>query len=199
MKIIGITGSSGAGKSSVCKMIKKIRKAEIIDADEIVKELQDNKTIYYEKIVETFGKDILLDNGCINRKKLANIIFSNLVEKEKLDKLTFKYVVEEIKNRVGLLKSKDLNYIVVDAPTLIEAGMLDMFDIIVIVKSKENNKIDRICRRDGITVNEAQKRLSSQKSDEFYEAYANFVISNDDENIENKVTDVLERVERKNN
>lgn len=199
MKIIGITGSSGAGKSSVCKMIKKIRKAEIIDADEIVKELQDNKTIYYEKIVETFGKDILLDNGCINRKKLANIIFSNLVEKEKLDKLTFKYVVEEIKNRVGLLKSKDLNYIVVDAPTLIEAGMLDMFDIIVIVKSKENNKIDRICRRDGITVNEAQKRLSSQKSDEFYEAYANFVISNDDENIENKVTEVLERVERKNN
>lgn len=199
MKIIGITGSSGAGKSSVCKMIKKIRKAEIIDADEIAKELQDNKTIYYEKIVETFGKDILLDNGCINRKKLANIIFSNLVEKEKLDKLTFKYVVEEIKNRVGLLKSKDLNYIVVDAPTLIEAGMLDMFDIIVIVKSKENNKIDRICKRDGITVNEARKRLSSQKSDEFYEVYADFVISNDDENIENKVTELLERIERENN
>lgn len=199
MKIIGITGSSGAGKSSVCKMIKKIRKAEIIDADEIAKELQDNKTIYYEKIVETFGKDFLLDNGCINRKKLANIIFSNLVEKEKLDKLTFKYVVEEIKNRVGLLKSKDLNYIVVDAPTLIEAGMLDMFDIIVIVKSKENNKIDRICKRDGITVNEARKRLSSQKSDEFYEVYADFVISNDDENIENKVTELLERIERENN
>lgn len=199
MKIIGITGSSGSGKSSVCNIIKKIRKAEIIDADEIAKELQDNKTIYYEKIVETFGKDILLDNGCINRKKLANIIFSNLAEKEKLDKLTFKYVVGEIKNRIELLKSKELNYIIVDAPTLIEAGMLDMFDIIVIVKSKENNKIDRICKRDGITVNEARKRLSSQKSDEFYEAYADFVISNDDENIENKVTELLERIERENN
>lgn len=199
MKIIGITGSSGSGKSSACRIIKKRRNTKIIDADEIAKELQDNKTIYYEKIVEAFGKDILLDNGSINRKKLANIIFSNLVEKEKLDKLTFKYVVEEIKTRIELLKKQDLNYIVVDAPTLIEAGMLDMFDIIIVVKSNEKNKIDRICKRDEITVKEAQKRLASQKSDEFYEAYANFVISNDDENIENKVTEVLERVERENN
>lgn len=199
MKIIGITGSSGSGKSSVCKIIKKIRRAEIIDADEIAKELQDNKATYYEKIVETFGKDILLDNGYINRKKLANIIFSNLVEKEKLDKLTFKYVVEEIKNRIELLKKQDSNYIVVDAPTLIEAGMLDMFDIIIVVKSKENNKIDRICKRDGITIKEAQKRLASQKSDEFYEAYANFVISNDDEDIENKAKEILESIERENN
>lgn len=199
MKIIGITGSSGSGKSSVCKVIKKIRRAEIIDADEIAKELQDNKTKYYEKTVETFGEDILLDNGYINRKKLANIIFSDLLEKEKLDKLTFKYVVEEIQNRIELLEKQDSNYIVVDAPTLIEAGMLDMFDIIIVVTSKENNKIDRICKRDGITVKEAQKRLTSQKNDEFYESYANFVISNDDENVENKVKEILESIERENN
>lgn len=102
MKVLGVTGSSGAGKSTVCKLIKKMYNTEVIDADKIVKELQDNKTIYYEKIVETFGQEILLDNGLINRKILAEKIFTDKFEKEKLDKLTFRYVVAEIKREYVL-------------------------------------------------------------------------------------------------
>ena len=124
-------------------LIKKINNTEIIDADKIVRELQDNKTIYYQKIVQTFGQEILLDNGLINRKILAEKIFTDKTEKEKLDKLTFKYVVDEIRNRIETLKTTNVDYIVVDAPTLIEANMIKMFDKIIVVTAEENIKINK--------------------------------------------------------
>jgi len=196
MKILGITGSSGSGKSTVCEIIKNSYKAEIIDADKVVKELQDDKTEYYEKIVQTFGKEILLDNGFIDRKKLAEIIFTNSSEKDKIDKLTFNYVVNEIKRRIDISSQKNLEYIVVDAPTLIEAGMLDMFDKIIIVVANKENKINRICKRDEISREQAINRLKSQKEDEFYLSNADFVVTNDDDRIEEKVKEILKEIER---
>ena len=184
MKILGVTGNSGSGKSSVCNIIKKINNTEIIDADKIVRELQDNKTIYYQKIVQTFGQEILLDNGLINRKILAEKIFTDKTEKEKLDKLTFKYVVDEIRNRIETLKTTNVDYIVVDAPTLIEANMIKMFDKIIVVTAEENIKINRICKRDEISRKQAIERLMSQNDDNFYKKYADFIILNNDENIE---------------
>lgn len=196
MKILGVTGSSGSGKSSVCDIIKKMNNTEIIDADKIVRELQDNKTIYYQKIVQTFGQEILLDNGLINRKILAEKIFTDKTEKEKLDKLTFKYVVDEIRNRIETLKATNVDYIVVDAPTLIEANMIKMFDKIIVVTAEENIKINRICKRDEISRKQAIERLMSQNDDNFYKKYADFIILNNDENIENKVKVILEKIER---
>lgn len=196
MKIVGITGSSGSGKSTVCKIIKNSYKAEIIDADKIVKKLQDEKTEYYEKIVQTFGKEILLDNGLINRKKLAEIIFTNSSKKDKMDKLTFYYVVNEIKRRIEISSTENLEYIVVDAPTLLEAGMVDMFDKIIVVVANKENKINRICKRDGISKEQAVNRLSSQKEDEFYLSKADFVITNDNDRIEEKVKEILKEIGR---
>lgn len=100
MKIVGITGSSGSGKSTVCECIKKLCHAQLIDADKVAKELQDNKTEYYKKIVETFGKDILFENGLIDRKRLGKIVFSSETQKAKLDKLTARYVADEIKRQI---------------------------------------------------------------------------------------------------
>lgn len=196
MKILGVTGSSGSGKSSICKIIQNTHRAEVLDADKIVKELQDNKTRYYKKIVETFGKEILLDNKNINRKLLAEKIFTNRSEKAKIDKITFEYVVPEIKKRIEKLSKKNLEYIIVDAPILIEANMMNMFDKIIVVVAKRNTKVNRICKRDGISKDLALKRLMSQKSDRFYKSYADFVIINDDEEIVNKVKIILEKIER---
>lgn len=196
MKILGITGSSGSGKSTVCQIIKENYKSEIIDADKVVKELQNNKTEYYEKIVQIFGKEILLENGLINRKKLSEIIFTNSSEKDKIDKLTFYYVVNEIKRRIEISSQKDLEYIIVDAPTLLEAGMVDMFDKIIVVVANKENKINRICIRDEISREEAINRLKSQKEDEFYLSKADFVITNDNDKIEEKVKEIFKEIGR---
>jgi dephospho-CoA kinase len=181
MKIIGITGSSGSGKSTVCQKLAKLRKSVIIDADQIARELQHEKTEYYEKIVENFGQDVLLEDKSINRKALANIIFSNMDMKIKLDELTFKYVVDEIKRQIEMYSKQNLEYILVDAPTLIEANMKNMFDYIIVV----------------ITEMLAVKRLDSQHENDFYTQYADFVISNDDEKIDIKVKAIVEKMEEK--
>lgn len=99
MTVVGITGTSGSGKSTVAGIIQQNYNAQIIDADQIAKELTQQDTEYLRKITKTFGEEIL-ENGKLNRKKLADIIFSDKKQKEKIDKLTQKYVVDEIKKQV---------------------------------------------------------------------------------------------------
>lgn len=195
MKILGITGSSGSGKSSVCKIIERFAKIKIIDADKIAKQLQDDKTEYYYKIIEAFGQDIIDEEKNIIRKKLAEIIFKDEAQKLKLDKLTFKYVVDEIKIQIDKYKKENLDYIIVDAPTLIEANMNNMFDYIIAVIATRENKIARICERDNISIELAEARLAAQKEDDFYKSCANFIILNDDNNLDKKVKDMLQKME----
>ena len=175
MKIIGITGSSGSGKTTISKIISKELNAKIINADEIVKQMQILGTKYYKKIVEIFGKEILQEDGSLNRKKLAEIVFQDKIEKEKLDNLTYKYVVEEIKNQVNEAKEE---YIIIDAPLLIEGKLNEICDITIAVISNKNEQIKRICKRDNIEEENARIRLKSQKDNEFYKKNADYIVEN---------------------
>ena len=121
MRIIGITGNSGSGKSTVSKMISENYEAKIIDADKIAKEMTMNNGEYLQAIKQTFGEDVIKDNT-LDRKKLADIVFSNKTEKEKLDSLTFEYVVRRIKEEIKKAQLKsDIKYIVLDVPLLFES------------------------------------------------------------------------------
>ena len=100
MKIIGITGSSGSGKTSVAKLLEEKYKTQTIDADKVVKEMSVPGTEYIKRIEECFGKEILLQDGNLNKKLLAEKIYQKKEELEKLNNITFKYVVDEIKKRV---------------------------------------------------------------------------------------------------
>ena len=102
MKIIGITGNSGSGKSTISKLISKNYEAKIIDADKIAKEMAKNNGEYLQAIRQAFGNDVIKNNE-LDRKKLADIVFLNRAEKEKLDGLTFEYVVEEIKKELKIM------------------------------------------------------------------------------------------------
>ena len=123
MRIIGITGNSGSGKSTVSKMISENYEAKIIDADKIAKEMTMNNGEYLQAIKQTFGEDVIKDNT-LDRKKLADIVFSNKTEKEKLDSLTFEYVVRRIKEEIKKAQLKsDIKYIVLDVPLLFESKL----------------------------------------------------------------------------
>lgn len=197
MLIIGITGPTGAGKSSVCEFIKNNYNAEIIDADKVVKELQDDKqSSYYLAIREIFGSDVLDNNDFINRKALAHIAFADINKKDKLNELTKRYVVSDIKERIQILSQTGLDYIIVDAPTLIENGMQSMFDKIIAVIAKEEDRLKRICKRDDISEEYATLRMQAQKENEFYTKYADFVITNEDKDLESKIRTVFEEMGR---
>ena len=92
MKIIGITGSSGSGKTTLSKILNERDDVRVIDADKVVKELSVPGTEYLNAIKETFGEEVFLEDGNLNRKKLAKKIYNDNVARENLNKLTFNYV-----------------------------------------------------------------------------------------------------------
>lgn len=176
MKLIGVTGSSGAGKTTICAILEEKYSAHIIDADKVAKRLTKKGTMYLNSIVEYFGIDILDNFGELKRKKLASIIYDDEEKRNALNNFTFTYVVKEIKENINQLKDKEL--IVIDAPLLYESNLDKICDIVIGVLAKEEDKIDRICKRDNISEEIAKKRLAIQLNDEQIKDRADYVITN---------------------
>ena len=193
--IIGITGSSGSGKTEFSKVLLKHisanKKAEIINADEVVRKMSEEDSIYFKEIVKLFGDDILIDSEGskkLNKQKIADIIFNDYKKKEELDSLTFKYVVDEIKKEVDEISFKnDLDYILIDAPLLIESNLNKMCDIVISTIASKDIRTYRITKRDEIETKKAIERIEAQKDDIFYIKNSNYVvINNENENNEDK-------------
>lgn len=183
------------GKTTLCEIIKEKYNSKIIDADKIAKKLSnDTSSKYYEKMAELFGKESILEDGSLDRKKIAQIIYKDEDKRLALNNLTFKFVVDEIKEEVK--KSNDKDYVVIDAPLLFEANLEKICDKVIAVIAIDENKIDRICKRDNIEKEVALKRLSIQNNDEYYIRKADFVIYNDKdvENLEKSFEKILEEI-----
>lgn len=189
MQVIGVTGNSGSGKSSVAKIIEKEYNANLLDADKIARELLEQKSGYYNEIVNTFGKGILIKND-IDRKKLSRIIYENKEELEKLNIITNKYVVLEILKRI---RECNKELIVVDVPLLFENNMDNQCDIVIAIIADNDKKVKRICKRDNILESVALQRLSIQPNDNFYKERTKYIIENnkDEEQLKKEIKNVL--------
>lgn len=163
--IIGITGSSGAGKSTVCEMIEKTYNSKTITADKIARKLSEKGTEYLNEIIQRFGNNILTENGDLNRRKLANIIYSSKQKRQELNQITFKYIKKEIEKEI---KNSNNKIITIDAPLLIEADMKKLCDTTIAVVSEDKEiQIQRIIERDKIDRKHAVARLGAQHPNEF--------------------------------
>ena len=190
--IIGITGNSGSGKTSISKLLKEKLSADIINADEVVKEMSMPGAVYYNEIIKAFGEDILLENGEINKSKLADIIFKDNEKRDVLNSLTFKYIVKEIKTRVASSKNE---VVIIDAPLLIESKLNEMCDIVISVIADKDTKIKRICKRDNIDEETALDRINAQPENEFYIKNSNLVVmNNNNSNLEKQVEGIKELI-----
>ena len=177
MRIIGITGSSGAGKSNLSEIISNMYDTYVINADELAKEMYKNGTEYYNSIVKEFGKNILAKNKEIDKSKLSEKIYSNENERKILNNLTFYYLTIEIKKIIE--KEKMHKIIIIDAPLLFESNLDKLCDVIIGVITEKKLQVSRICKRDNINEEKANIRLNIQKSDAFFLKNCDFIILND--------------------
>ena len=178
MKVIGITGSSGSGKTTLSKILNERDDVKVIDADKVVRELSVPGTEYLNAIKETFGEDVFLEDGNLNRKKLAQKIYKDNVARENLNKLTFNYVVKEIISRIINIDTEEIKFAIIDAPLLFESGLNKCCDYVISLIADFDLKVKRICKRDNIDEETAKSRLNKQNEDAFYIEKSDFVIHN---------------------
>lgn len=159
MVVIGITGGSGSGKTYICTALKKLGYT-IIDADVIAREVVMPGKPCLAEIVSAFGKEVLCGDGALNRKALANIVFSQADKLALLNKITHRYITERIQS----LLSSDAGKYIIDAPLLYEAKLDLICDAVIGVTAKREIRLARIQARDDLTLEEASKRLDAQKN-----------------------------------
>ncbi len=179
MKIIGVTGGIGSGKSSVSRILRDLG-AAVVDADVIAKNVISSSGKAFDELVAYFGTDIVAENGEIDRSKLAEKAFGNKVMLHALNSITHKYVAEKLKDTVELLKGAGKwDVIVLDVPIPVQQGFIDLVDEIWVVIAERETRIRRVMERSGFTYDEVTRRMDSQLSDDEYLRLAGEVIRND--------------------
>ncbi|MBR5873043.1 MAG: dephospho-CoA kinase [Oscillospiraceae bacterium] len=190
--IIGLTGQTGAGKSSVREIMRR-KGAAVIDADSVAHEITDKNTDCIYDIVNRFSVLVLNPDGTINRKALGRRVFSDKKELEALNKIIFPYILDAVEHEVLKSAATGAENIVIDGATIIESGCGKMCDMLVSVVASEKIRTRRIIRRDEISREDAERRVAAQKPEEFYTENSDIVIENEGslENLEYRVASVL--------
>jgi dephospho-CoA kinase len=178
MKVIGITGGIGSGKSTVARILGELG-ARVIDADIISKDIMYKGSKALQEITECFGNEILNEAEELDRKKLGDLVFGDAEKLEKLTVITHKYIIEEIIERVEREKSKaGTEMIILEASIPVEHGFKDIADEIWVVISDIEDRIKRVMNRNGYNYAQVSERINSQMSDEEYIKIADKVIKN---------------------
>lgn len=175
-KIIGITGGIASGKSTVVAEIRK-HGYQVIDADQVVHELQAKGGKLYQALCNWLGSEILQENGELDRKKLGQLIFSSKDMLEKSSHLQNGIIREELaRRRDELAKTQDVFFM--DIPLLIEHDYMEWFDDIWLVHLDEKTQLERLVMRNHFSKEEAKKRMASQMSTEAKKPYADKLLDN---------------------
>lgn len=175
-KLLGITGPTGAGKTTALQALKELG-VTIIDADEVYHELLEQNVKLKEALTKRFGDMLLDETGQVNRKKLGERVFGDPEALEELNRITHKFVGEEIDRRVISARVQGRSC-AIDAIALIESGLAGGCDATVAVLAPEEVRIRRIMAREGISEEYARKRVSAQKDEGFFRANCAYILEN---------------------
>lgn len=181
MVVLGITGGTGAGKTSALNALSRLG-AYVIDCDALYYEMLCPGTALYDTLCEAFGADIFFPDGGLNRKRLAERVFSVPEELERLNAIIFRHLMMgEVAQRIEEQRRLGRRAVAVDGITIIESRMAGAFacDCCVAVTAPEELRLKRIMARDGVEESYARARIAAQKSDAFYREHCDLVLIND--------------------
>ena len=201
MKIIGLTGGIGTGKSTVSAYLKE-KGCVILDADKMSRQLTAPGGDALPAIRRTFGDEVFYDDGTLDRKKLGSIVFNDADKLKALEEIATQKVVEQtIDGLVRLRKASYNGIVIIDAPLLFECGMQVLAEENWLVTAGLKVRIERIIKRDGLDRQSILDRINNQMNDEEKMTMADYVIDNSGnlESLYQQIDKLIERVKTVNN
>lgn len=177
MKILGLTGGSGTGKSAACTAFARLG-CGVIDADATYRTLCDTCEPMLKEIQNVFG-DVFSTDGKLNRKKLGAIVFADAQKLQQLNAITHPYIRQAARDAFAAYSKRGCLLCIYDAPVLFEGQMETLCDKTCAVLAARNTRIARIVARDAITEEYAALRIDAQKDDAFYRERCDYVVQND--------------------
>jgi dephospho-CoA kinase len=176
---IGLTGGIGSGKSTISFMLKEAG-FNIIDADMIAKEVLSKYPEILEKVRIEFGSGFFDWRGEFRRKEFGNHIFRFPKQRVKYESIIIPYIKNEIYKEISDLEKNGADFVIVDAPTLIENNLHNDMDYVILVWVDHNTQLQRLRSRDSLSREEAMNRINSQMPLERKKEFANIIIENND-------------------
>lgn len=177
MKIIGITGLTGAGKGTVAQKLIAYG-CYHIDADQVAREVINNSKTVKKQLQNRFGEDIIDKDGQICRPVLAQRAFADTESTNALNEITHPTVTEKIKEIIAEKEKEGYKAVIIDAIALFESGEDKLCDFTVAVVAPMEIRLERIIKRDNITLEKAMERINAQKSEDFFTRQADFILWN---------------------
>ncbi len=178
MKVVGLTGGIGSGKSTVARLLAELG-AVVIDADKVGHEAFKPNTELWREVVATFGRQILTPDGDIDRKKLGEIVFNNSESLTRLNQIMHSRMYDMVKAQLDGYRRQGVDVVVLEAPLLIEANWTSLVDEVWVILVSEATVLRRLKGRSKLSEQESLARIRSQLSSEERLKHADVVIEND--------------------
>ncbi|WP_242145543.1 MULTISPECIES: dephospho-CoA kinase [unclassified Bacillus cereus group] len=159
--VIGLTGGIASGKSTVSQMLRECN-IPVIDADIVAREVVEQGKPAYNKIVEVFGKEILQEDGELNRQKLGSIVFHNEEKRMQLNGIAHPAVRKEMNEQKDRYINEGVQAVVLDIPLLFEGKLTNLVDHVLVVAVSPRVQLERLMKRNGFSEEEAKARIHSQ-------------------------------------
>ena len=177
--VIGLTGQTGAGKSTVSQVFVEHGFA-LIDADLVSREVVEPGKPCLSELFDYFGEEIRNPDGTLNRKALAQLVFQDKKKLESLNSICYPFITEEIFRRINAYAVQQNQFVLLDAPTLFESRASDFCDMIISVVADAGLRCKRIMKRDSMTEQSARERMNAQLEENFFIQHSDYVIHNND-------------------
>jgi dephospho-CoA kinase len=177
MRVFGLTGNIGSGKSTVAAMLREAG-IPVLDADRISREVTAPGGRAYDAVVQAFGKGIVRDNGSIDRKRLGEIVFSDPASRERLEAITHPAILEAMKEAIAGIEREGHRVAVVEAALIHESGRKGLFEAVISVTCGRETAISRLAARDGMPRGDAEARLRAQMEAARKAGASDYVIDN---------------------
>jgi dephospho-CoA kinase len=177
---VGLTGSIAVGKSFVTSVFEELG-CHVLDADKTAREVVEPGSSGLRAVVDSFGRTILNDEGTLDRERMAELIFADPTQRQRLNSILHPFIIARQDEVMRQWEAQDPKGIgIIDAALMIESGGYKRFDKLIVVHCRPEVQLERLMLRTGLSLEQAQQRIASQMPQEEKQRYADYLIDTSD-------------------